>query len=478
MSSSLHASMTSNTDDVEAAHKSDLVVEPTYENPRDWSVPKKIMSTAIVCIMTLALTYSSSAYSSSNRHIIEQFGISQTVGLLGISLFVAGFASGPLLFGPLAHVFGHRPVFIATYISFTAMLFGAAEAPNVGSLIVFRFLAGVFGSSSINNAPAAIGDWTTPANANKYMLFYALNAFGGPGLGPVFGSLVDHRAGWRWNLRVQAIFAGVMTVICIVFLSESSHIVLQKRAAEKSNKSQDTPSQRDKLVALRKTMKVALSGPFVWLFTEPVVMIICFYLSLLYTVLYLTFVVVPLSFQGKRGFGQESNGLIFISLLVGFLLAAFIFAILQQRYTLNQIRLLKPGEQLSPESKLKQAIWASILPPIGLFIFAWTAPFPHIHWIVPCLGLMILTLGMFILFTSFIPYLVAFGGNSAPLLLAASTSTRSLMAAAFPLFAVQMFDKMTIQGGCSMLGGVALLLVPTPLVLTRYGAAIRARSKK
>lgn len=52
----------------------------------------------VVAIATLAVAFVSSAYSGGSREVIAEFGCSQEVYTLGISLFVLGFAIGPLLY--------------------------------------------------------------------------------------------------------------------------------------------------------------------------------------------------------------------------------------------------------------------------------------------------------------------------------------------------------------------------------------------
>ena len=51
----------------------------------------------LVAFATLAVAFVSSAYSGGAQEIIMQFKISQEVYTLGLSLFVLGFAIGPLL---------------------------------------------------------------------------------------------------------------------------------------------------------------------------------------------------------------------------------------------------------------------------------------------------------------------------------------------------------------------------------------------
>lgn len=51
--------------------------------------------------------------------------------------------------------------------------------------------------------------------------------------------------------------------------------------------------------------------------------------------------------------------------------------------------------------------------------------------------------------------------------LAANTVVRSSFGAAFPLFANQMYDAMNPRWASTLVGCVALLMIPIPLVLRR-----------
>lgn len=61
--------------------------------------------------------------------------------------------------------------------------------------------------------------------------------------------------------------------------------------------------------------------------------------------------------------------------------------------------------------------------------------------------------------------------------IAGNTFMRSLCGACFPLFATYMFNGMGIQYASTLLGCVAGVLVPIPVIFWIYGARIRAKSK-
>lgn len=60
--------------------------------------------------------------------------------------------------------------------------------------------------------------------------------------------------------------------------------------------------------------------------------------------------------------------------------------------------------------------------------------------------------------------------------IAGSTFIRSLAGAGFPLFAQSMFTALKVNWAGTLLGCVAVVLIPIPILFYRYGARIRQRS--
>lgn len=83
---------------------------------------------------------------------------SKTVGSLMISIFVLGYAVGPLFLAPLSEMYGRTIVINASSAFFNAFILGCSFAPNMASLIVMRLLAGIGGSACMTIVSAIIGD--------------------------------------------------------------------------------------------------------------------------------------------------------------------------------------------------------------------------------------------------------------------------------------------------------------------------------
>jgi hypothetical protein len=71
-------------------------------NPMLYSRTKKWAITMLQALATLAVAFVSTAYSGGVSEIIRYFHVSTIVAILGVSLFVLGFAIGPLLWAPLS----------------------------------------------------------------------------------------------------------------------------------------------------------------------------------------------------------------------------------------------------------------------------------------------------------------------------------------------------------------------------------------
>jgi len=83
---------------------------------------------------------------------------SEIVGSLMVTIYLIGFAIGPLFLGPLSELYGRYPVVVLATWFFNIWALGCALAPNMPSLIVMRLLAGIGGSAVMTIAPAIVAD--------------------------------------------------------------------------------------------------------------------------------------------------------------------------------------------------------------------------------------------------------------------------------------------------------------------------------
>lgn len=90
-----------NDDDEEEEEKDPNVVDwdsgDDKQNPMNYARPRKWAITVSMGLMTFVVTFASSVFSSGTMVTAKEFGVSSEVMILGVSLFVIGFAFGPIV---------------------------------------------------------------------------------------------------------------------------------------------------------------------------------------------------------------------------------------------------------------------------------------------------------------------------------------------------------------------------------------------
>lgn len=77
---------------------------------------------------------------------MTRFGVSSTVAILPLSLYVLGLAFGPVLAAPISETLGRRTVYLVSLPLAALFTLGAGFSQDIASLVVCRFFAGFLGS--------------------------------------------------------------------------------------------------------------------------------------------------------------------------------------------------------------------------------------------------------------------------------------------------------------------------------------------
>jgi DHA1 family multidrug resistance protein-like MFS transporter len=72
-------------------------VENDPHNPRNWSTPKKLFVTFQICFLATSVYIGSAIYTAGVRDVTEKFEAGEVAALLGLTLFVWGYALGPMV---------------------------------------------------------------------------------------------------------------------------------------------------------------------------------------------------------------------------------------------------------------------------------------------------------------------------------------------------------------------------------------------
>ncbi|KAJ5087838.1 MFS general substrate transporter [Penicillium angulare] len=447
-------------------------------NPMLFSQPMKWCITVIMAFGTLAVSFESAVMSGSIKQVEIDLNAGTEVSVLTVSLYVLGFAIGPMTWAPLSEMFGRQMIYLISFGLCT--VFGACSiaSQNITTLLVLRFFAGCCGASAVVNAAAVIGDIFSARERGLALIVFCSAPFMGPTLGPICGGFLGQAAGWRWVDALGVIFCAVMWVIGVIFVPETyAPYILQRRAAKLSKITTSVYMSKLEVERAPKTLievlKVALIRPWMMLFFEPIVLLLSIYTAIVYGILYMQFAAFPIVFENSRHWSQGISGLSFLGVLVGQILAFFIYLVFDARYKKT---LTRAGGRHPPEERLWSAMLGGVLLPIGLFWFAWTI-YDSVHWIVPLIGTSLFGIGQVLLFISLINYTVDAYTVFAASSLAANAILRALFGFAFPMFTTQMFENLGYHWAASVPAFLSLVCMPVPFLFYKYGARIRSLCK-
>lgn len=114
-----------------------------------------------------------------------------------VTVFLAGFSLGMLLYGPLSDRYGRRPVLLAGMALFTVASLACWLADSVELLIAARFAQAMGGGAASVLARAVARDVFAPKEAIRQLSRMAMVTSVAPLLAPMLGSAVLAWGGWR-----------------------------------------------------------------------------------------------------------------------------------------------------------------------------------------------------------------------------------------------------------------------------------------
>ncbi|KAK2754876.1 hypothetical protein FQN54_006769 [Arachnomyces sp. PD_36] len=459
------------------------VVDWLPEDPKNgFNLPPGVKWTIVlICAFsTLACSLSSTVFAGSILQIEDYFNVKEEIAILSVSLFVLGFAFGPVVWGPLSELYGRQSIYLIT-MGASVLFEGVATASKPGqvaALIVLRFLVGSFSSAAISNSPGVVADIFAPAERGLAVMIYSMFPFLGPTLGPVCGNFLAAAAGWRWVNGLCTIFFALMFFLGLFFMPETyAPYILRRRAAMMSKATGKVYiSKLDVGIppkTLGATLSTAITRPLIMAVWEPISTVMAVYAALIYGILYLIFAAFPIIFITERHWSQGVSGLSYLGIMVGQILAVPFYIVLEVKY---RKKIASPGIVATPEMRLEPAFYGAVMLPISLFWFAWTS-FPRIHWAVGIVGTIFFGLGNVLVFISMTNYLIDTYSLFAATAAATNSIARALFGFAFPLFTTYMYKNLGTQWASSIPAFLSLAFAPLPFIFLRVGAKLRAKSK-
>ncbi|KAF2222070.1 major facilitator superfamily domain-containing protein [Elsinoe ampelina] len=413
-------------------------------------------------------------FAPSVPQLLSEFGISsRLLSQFVVSVYVFGFAIGPLIVSPMSEVYGRYPVYIVGYIGFIGFTVGCGLATSMPMLIVFRFFAGCFGVTPVAIGGGTIADLFPKEERGRFMGLWALGPMLGPMVGPVGGGYLAAALGWRW-----VFWSGFLFLVTAAFTRETfAPVLLARKTARLRRKTGNTNlrSKMDNGLTFSTVFWRAVQRPTHMFLRSPIVTAMSIYVSFVYGILYVLFTTFTFVFVENYDWTPQKSGLVYIGLGIGTIMGLFILGSTSDKLCQHLAEKHNNGV-LKPEYRLPPLMYGGVTVPLGLFLYGWATQYT-LYWPIPLTGTVLVGLGIIQTFMCIQTYLVDTFGMHAASAMAVNTVLRSITAAFLPMAGLDMYDALGLGWGNSVLGFAACLLVPLPGIFYLYGERVRTNPK-
>jgi len=174
------------TEVINAEHDPNIVDWEDNEpgNPYNWTAKKKWLNIAVLSALTLLTPLGSSFFAPAVPRVMADFNsTSELEATFVVSVYLLGFAFGPILIAPISELYGRLIVYHTCNVGYLVFTIACALATNMNMLIGFRFLAGCFGVAPVTIGGGTVADMMRPEERGLAMSLWAMGALFGPVIG-------------------------------------------------------------------------------------------------------------------------------------------------------------------------------------------------------------------------------------------------------------------------------------------------------
>lgn len=380
--------------------------QPTTDplDPLNWSRTQKNTILAITMFKYFLFTYLTTTTVASFPDLQEELDITYSQVNWTVAIPALGLAVGPLIWSPLADIYGRRLIFLTGSVMAFAATIGAAEAHNYGSYMASRFFQGLGVAPASTVGLATIGDMFYEHERGQKIGLWVLAIDTGLLAGPILGGFLNI-VSTAWVQWFLAILFGVLLILEAVFMPETlyprNHMLARLPMATASD---ETGVDIEKVgrrrsdasaVSLRRTKKLGylnikpipgMRHPKVWdasirfIFTFKFLAVSIAVLTYCYTWYWWILSVITMLPAAYLDYSPQIQGLLFIGLLLGTLFAETFLGGTLSDWMITRLAAKNGGVRM-PEMRLWLIYPAGLLSSLGLIIWGISVDRMY-HWMV------------------------------------------------------------------------------------------------
>ncbi|KJZ72710.1 hypothetical protein HIM_07902 [Hirsutella minnesotensis 3608] len=452
------------------------------DDPMLWTTAFKWSIVGLLAFTGFVVTFTCTSVIPLAPHIVrdlDSHNSRKSSSVLLVTIWELGEAAGPLFLAPLSEMYGRYPVINCANLLFISATVLAATCDRASVFILARALTGLAVASNVLN-PAIVGDILEPERRGVAMTIVMMTPLLGGAIGPVLSSALAETLGWRRVIWISAALAGLCELVFLVFFKETCRVVILRRKAAMVHKKLGDAVPSEPSLACDESLGeemgsfwVSVLRPFVIFSGSGILMALCLFSGVTYTLFYVVSVTLPDILEDVYGQPLSTAGSVFLSFTIGSAISVIICnRSLDRIYT----RLRNANKGVGrPEFRLPLAVVGALTLPAFTFFFGVV---PQLQLPITFLILSVVLLGMTVMLSTLpiVAYIVdAFGCYSASAM-TGLIFVRSLFGTFLPLAIGPLTDGFGYAGGFAVLSVVCLCLAPVPVVVMRYGPKWRQRS--
>ncbi|KAK2042438.1 major facilitator superfamily transporter, partial [Colletotrichum somersetense] len=437
------------------------------DNPRNWTRRAKWKNLVMVSLICFMSPLSSTILAAALPRIRSDLHVTSEVELQAIfSVFTLGYILGPIFMSPLSDVYGRVIVLQLSNVVNLLANAACAAATSGTTLIILRLVAGIGGSAGLTIGGGVISETFSPDERGFAVAVYSLAPITGPTLGPILGAFLVQRFGLPSMFISTSIASAVLGAIGFFVLRETNPRCILRARTVRLRKETGDPALRTQWddQKISRAFLIAMRRPFYLLFSQPFAMLLVFFQSYLWGLLYLAFSIYISIFTGVFEQSLDTASLNYLAFLCGNIMSVLASSIISDRVYRGLKARLSGGVD-KPIFRLPMTIGGVVVFAAGLIVIGWAAEHKK-SVLMADVGGVLFAMGSFTAYQSLQALMIDAFGVYATSILAAAAMVRSITSFSFPLGAPALFVSLGFGWGHTLIALIALFFGGATVVLT------------
>ncbi len=175
----------------------------------------------ILALLTALEPLSIDLYLPGFLMIADSLSTTEAAVKISLSTFLAGFAIGQLIWGPLADKFGRKKPILISLVIFIAASVACMYVTSIEQLWIVRFIQALGGCAGVVISRAIVTDYFDKDRTLKIFALLALIMGIAPILAPSLGNGILHFFSWKGLFGGMLVLGVILFILTLFFLPET-----------------------------------------------------------------------------------------------------------------------------------------------------------------------------------------------------------------------------------------------------------------